>query len=1137
MATAVQIELLVDEKGALQGLRTFDTAIKGAKSNVVGLDASLKSSDLSLQKLNSHLAAKSGASEVDKLAKEFTGGESSLRTMNAEVRSLKGGIVDDTRAASEFLATLPGVGKAMELAFPIFGATALVGVIAAAGKELYDSYEKWVSLDSAAEEYQQTLDKIKDEDFIKVRDIETATDRIKEATDAARGFQQVAQQMHGGLFRDVVSGLSTGGFTGGIAAAVQDTYGARQMANEGYKRQGQVDELKPELAALHHQQILDAIELSHAGDERLSKEQRITAEKNKQHAIDEENRKYEAATSAAHGNATSPNAGASHQRTLDAIADAKASADLFTLRKEQNRQLRELHEQALEARLRGAALYAQQEKYAIDKLKDEDINTIAARQDVHDKFHAEELKRLEAENAEIQKMHETTQLAGLTGIAKIQQEGKNRISDLYRQQALNPTMNPGQLLAATKEIADQTKQQIEAVYRTFGDQVDSVLAQSTARTLQGFARIHAEAQRQIQDLERDYREKGGRPQDLTRGEAGIRADEATQVADLERRNADETAKIEAEAHSRSLSAEKQQTLAIQSEYNERLRQYQDQLDQQLISQEDFNRRVAAAEEERDAQMAQAARQTREKMAGEFTSFFKNPLEAMKEMGEKAAGQAAAALVQRIQVAHGTRSPEGVFNDTWSMGGIMDRIAGAHRGALSAHRSESIASGSIAMSSAEIHVGAANVHLPGFGGANAAPLTGGVPFSGGGSTQLLSMPGTFGEGSTSGEGSDLESFGKGGAPFFSSGGTVDGGRSNPVSNGIGDVNQSISLVKQARSIFAPGSGAGAAGEQGGFSSLFSGGSTGDGVTFPFQIGEEPMQSLSLPGQSTSSGFGSSLMGGGGMGAVGGAAGGAMGLYAAYQGNGGFGGALGGAMSGMELGMSVGGPIGAAVGLAAGAIIGAIGFGGREKARVYDLKQVRPRLANDIDGFQQGTMDYTSAYADMQSLDQDSRKMLDRMGGAARQYYWDTINKEIHQAEGKLTAEERAGRSRFTATAAQFDQGGWSEYDGWARMRKGEFVVHEQPAAEHAGALEAIRAGASHADMARFYGLDDVARSYRAAMAPSASPAAAGGDRSVTMNFHTLDSKTAAKMFMDNKHHIRAALNASFAENSGGADGGY
>jgi hypothetical protein len=66
------------------------------------------------------------------------------------------------------------------------------------------------------------------------------------------------------------------------------------------------------------------------------------------------------------------------------------------------------------------------------------------------------------------------------------------------------------------------------------------------------------------------------------------------------------------------------------------------------------------------------------------------------------------------------------------------------------------------------------------------------------------------------------------------------------------------------------------------------------------------------------------------------------------------------------------------------------------------------------------------------------------------------------------------------------------------------------------------------------MDQVAKSYQSTMQSASARSGSGGGRTVNMNFQSLDSKTTARMFMDNKHHVRAALNASLAEYSGVGD---
>lgn len=246
----------------------------------------------------------------------------------------------------------------------------------------------------------------------------------------------------------------------------------------------------------------------------------------------------------------------------------------------------------------------------------------------------------------------------------------------------------------------------------------------------------------------------------------------------------------------------------------------------------------------------------------------------------------------------------------------------------------------------------------------------------------------------------------------------------------------------------------------------------------------------------------------------------------------GGALSGAVSGAETGMAFGGIIGAGIGAAAGALLGAIGFGGREKARVYDLKQVRPRITSDTDAYQTGSMDYLSAYNDMQSLETEAYKTTHAMGPAARSYFNDTIKAEIHQAEAKFSAEQKAGRSQFTTTAAQYDWGGpvdnfgtmgTTSGHGFIHAQQGEYVVEQQAANTHAGALNAINSGATTADMAKYYGADS-----------NTMPAASSSTGDVHLHLNAIDGKSAAQFLTANKHSIRKALNASYAENSGGAD---
>jgi hypothetical protein len=179
-----------------------------------------------------------------------------------------------------------------------------------------------------------------------------------------------------------------------------------------------------------------------------------------------------------------------------------------------------------------------------------------------------------------------------------------------------------------------------------------------------------------------------------------------------------------------------------------------------------------------------------------------------------------------------------------------------------------------------------------------------------------------------------------------------------------------------------------------------------------------------------------------------------------------------------------------------------------------------------------MDYLTAYGDVQSLDMEAKRTTSSYGPAAESYYQDTIKKEIKDAEAKFTAEQKAGRSKYTSTAAQYDWGGpidnfgtlgTTPGHGFVHAQQGEFMVEQQQAGTHAGALNAINSGATYADMAKYYGADSPTM-------PAQTQSSWGGD----IHVHALDAKSGVQWLMANKHVLRAAINASYGENSGGAD---
>jgi hypothetical protein len=266
---------------------------------------------------------------------------------------------------------------------------------------------------------------------------------------------------------------------------------------------------------------------------------------------------------------------------------------------------------------------------------------------------------------------------------------------------------------------------------------------------------------------------------------------------------------------------------------------------------------------------------------------------------------------------------------------------------------------------------------------------------------------------------------------------------------------------------------------------------------------------------------------------GAISGGIGLYGAYEGTGGVGGALGGAMSGAEMGASIGmlaGPvgalIGAGIGAVGGAILGVFGFGGRSQAASWWSHNGKPRMDSTAQSFNAGQQDYLSAYSDMQSLDIEARKTTDKMGPGAHDFYNDTIKKAITNEEAQMTRESRAGRGQVTMSTSQFHSGGWihdfgnmgtGDDTGFVHAMRNEFVLHPQAAATNAPLLGAMNSGL---DLPR--------------LLSGATRMPAQRNYDLDFHFHSPDAKGARDLIMSNKHVIRAALNDSYSEYSGASD---
>jgi hypothetical protein len=82
---------------------------------------------------------------------------SSMQASSAALRALHGGFENNIRAGERFLSMLPGVGKALQAAFPLIGITAVAGAVFEAGKKIYEMGKK---AEEAGGKIQQAFQKL-----------------------------------------------------------------------------------------------------------------------------------------------------------------------------------------------------------------------------------------------------------------------------------------------------------------------------------------------------------------------------------------------------------------------------------------------------------------------------------------------------------------------------------------------------------------------------------------------------------------------------------------------------------------------------------------------------------------------------------------------------------------------------------------------------------------------------------------------------------------------------------------------------------------------------------------------------------------------------------------------------------------
>jgi hypothetical protein len=104
----------------------------------------------------------SGAIRANKQFKQSVdelghGTVSQMQAASASIRLVEGDMSRSVRAVERFITTIPGVGKALQAAFPLVGAAATVGILVRIGEEAYQAVQKVRQMGSAIQSGMESI--------------------------------------------------------------------------------------------------------------------------------------------------------------------------------------------------------------------------------------------------------------------------------------------------------------------------------------------------------------------------------------------------------------------------------------------------------------------------------------------------------------------------------------------------------------------------------------------------------------------------------------------------------------------------------------------------------------------------------------------------------------------------------------------------------------------------------------------------------------------------------------------------------------------------------------------------------------------------------------------------------------------
>ncbi|MGB8887112.1 MAG: hypothetical protein WCC87_10345 [Candidatus Korobacteraceae bacterium] len=661
--STVQIQIMVTDGGSAATIQNVETKLNtlsvGAVASTQKL-AAMKGSLAEIGAAGTTSAAAmnefrtTGTQAASDVAQSFEPVKGNIREVGGLGRELGLNLGYSLKHAVADNEVLMGALRSLGGLFIAIGAID-IGVQLAKG--MGELYEHWLNVNQAADLYFESVKKTQEEDVVNVRSLEDAQTRLRDLNTEMVSL--------GSLSKDLMqSGLSQ--LLTSPSTALASILSGHAIAGQSVKAGQQGDEVTQKQVEMEHQLRDAKIEAAHAGDSALMGESKITAELQKQLALHAEQQRFTHQEDQMHGNRAAPDSGRQLQTQQDAAARAAAHAQEITAARQENEQIIQMQNQAVDAGIKGEALYEEQRQQAIDavkrKFEEGEISKramMAETEAIDMKFHNEKMVRLQQEQYETLKIQQEASQAGLTGIAKIQADSQNKVADLTQNPANAGLSNDAlqQRRAAYEQEADQ---QILVERQKFQQEMNQIGLRSDQQQAAGYAKIEAEAQASLQRIAQAFKETYGQinildPANIATFVAGLQQEQAAitnvlqnaqrQRVELTQKNDEQIAQIETQAARLSLPPWEAAQQQIIEEYDQRVQKARDELNQQLqyekLTADDlqsiwsqYYRTIAADAQLANAQMQKQAEQTRDQVAGQLQQMFDNPAKYLENRAKQ-----------------------------------------------------------------------------------------------------------------------------------------------------------------------------------------------------------------------------------------------------------------------------------------------------------------------------------------------------------------------------------------------------------------------------------------------------------------------------------------------------------------------